>query len=95
MKSNGYKNVLVKGDIIDHISTTDTPPVNVNPRIYIPKESNSILLLPVTFKNSRSNGCVIKYFCSFLENINASSSDKKAYVQFKWTSAFHNILLSE
>ena len=39
----GNKNIMVKGDIIKHLEDTSKPPVTVNPRIYIPAYSNSLM----------------------------------------------------
>lgn len=37
------KNIMVKGDIIKHLEDDTKPPTKVNPRIYIPKQSNSLI----------------------------------------------------
>jgi hypothetical protein len=36
------KNVIVKGDILNHIDNTNIPPEHVNPRIYIPKKTHQM-----------------------------------------------------
>lgn len=39
----GDKNMMVKGDIVKHLEDTSKPPISVNPRIYIPGSSNSLM----------------------------------------------------
>ena len=54
----GDKNMMVKGDIIKHLEDTSKPPVTVNPRIYIPGSSNSLMFeFEVDYFLDEKEGC--------------------------------------